>query len=197
MLVPHGRENAKLREGGLAANDLKDQIVFLGLQSVALNQFRRDGWFLHPCHIPSGCDCAPFRPRRRAKEGQSVILQGGQAVWSRQATSCQGHKGRRVGGRASGAFCPCRKIGRRSVCRARCDHKVCSNKIRLERRGLLLAKKACWSFTIAKPHGVARNRTQRHRWVRAWPKKRPSTKLGRSPTGRYEARRGAVFMTLI
>ena len=38
MLVPHGREDAKLGEGRLASDDVEDTLVFVGLEAVSRDQ---------------------------------------------------------------------------------------------------------------------------------------------------------------
>ena len=47
VFVPHGRENAQLGEAGFASDDLQDQLVFIGLEPVRVDQIGRDGRFLH------------------------------------------------------------------------------------------------------------------------------------------------------
>ena len=42
MLVPHGREDAELGEARLAADQVEDALVFVGLQPVRRDEFRRD-----------------------------------------------------------------------------------------------------------------------------------------------------------
>ena len=45
MLVPHGREDAELGERRLAADQLEDALVFVGLEPVLGDEFGGDGGF--------------------------------------------------------------------------------------------------------------------------------------------------------
>ncbi len=59
MLVPHRREDAKLRETRRTPDDLQDARVFVGLQPVGADQILGDRWFLH--HFPRARgDCGVF-----------------------------------------------------------------------------------------------------------------------------------------
>jgi hypothetical protein len=47
MLVPHRGKDAEFGEAGFAADDLQDAVVFVGLQPVGGDKFRRDLRFGH------------------------------------------------------------------------------------------------------------------------------------------------------
>ncbi|MNV22809.1 hypothetical protein D3C71_1138010 [compost metagenome] len=53
VLVPHGREDAKLGKAGLPSDQVEDTLVFVGLQPVGCNEFRGDldgVWNRHRSH---------------------------------------------------------------------------------------------------------------------------------------------------
>ncbi len=43
MLVPHGREDAQFRIGRLAADQVEDLLILIGLEAMAGDQFGGDG----------------------------------------------------------------------------------------------------------------------------------------------------------
>src|SRR5690606_14707010 len=75
MLVPHRREDAKLGEGRNPADDLKDALIFVGLQPVRGNQVLGDRWFLHL--VPRGiADAASFRGKGGRRKGPRQAAAG-------------------------------------------------------------------------------------------------------------------------
>ena len=71
VLVPHRREDAELGEARLAADQVEDALVFVGLQPVRGDEFRRDGHIIGRCH------------RRKwsiASFGRSTLLSAGCAA---------------------------------------------------------------------------------------------------------------------
>ena len=67
VFVPHRRENTKFGEGGFASDNFEDAVVFVGFDPVCINQFGRDGRFLHVV-IPFG-RCALFKTLWARGEG--------------------------------------------------------------------------------------------------------------------------------
>ncbi len=42
MFIPHGRENAELREAWFASDQVEDTLIFVRLEAVGRDKFRRD-----------------------------------------------------------------------------------------------------------------------------------------------------------
>lgn len=42
MFIPHGRENAELREARFASDQIENTLIFVRLEAVSRDKFRRD-----------------------------------------------------------------------------------------------------------------------------------------------------------
>ena len=122
VLGPHHREQAELQQVGLAAHELADAIVLVGLEAVALEDGGVDDghadtreparpWPARPTRGRRGHRRCPARPRRRARDAASArrrcapVADAGDVV------------DRAVGVAASGVGCPARPSSGRSTWR--------------------------------------------------------------------------------
>lgn len=60
MFVPHGREDAKFGEARFTPDEIENALIFVRLQTVGLNEFRRDFALIGNSHRDEG-------PRRRLR----------------------------------------------------------------------------------------------------------------------------------
>src|SRR6056297_2922301 len=126
MLVPHGAENAQLGKGGLAADDIEDALIFVGLEAVGLDQFGRDCRVLHLNGIPLGGPVAAFFSAWRGPGEGGAVGAGGltpEPVWrsdgaNKQEKSCRAWK-IRGGAKACRIMCWRGHLGPASMPQAR------------------------------------------------------------------------------
>ncbi len=93
MFVPHRRKDAKLGEGRLAADDLEDPLVFVGLQPVGCDQVFGDGWLLHlgPPRVSLRVSYGVARKRERGRCWIARFIKRAGLVcsdWARQGGVC-------------------------------------------------------------------------------------------------------------